>query len=57
MVTAAVKEPLGFVANGTLTDPAVSVPADWRPKPWPVTVTEDPAGPAEALSVTECWSQ
>ena len=50
-VTAAVNDPLALVVKGMLADPAVRVPDAWRAKPAPVTVMEDPAGPAEALSV------
>jgi hypothetical protein len=51
MVTEAENDPVALVVMGTLLVPAVSVPGLCRAKPDPVTVTEDPAGPAEALRV------
>lgn len=49
IVTTAVKEPLARVMNETLAEPAVRDPEVCLGNPMPLTVTEEPAGPADEL--------
>jgi hypothetical protein len=51
MTTSAVKYPEALEVNAAVLLPAATVPLVFLGKPVPVTVTSEPAGPLEALSV------